>query len=263
MRFCLLLIVSCEVVQYVHITDTIIYSLELICSTGTLSTFHHIHLHSFSSFFAPFLWGTRNSLEMWDLRFFFSLEGWYVDIKRAELKFLDEKLNPPRDATTSAGSKPSDAEISQAWRELYMEFGWKWKILWREAANQRKLLLIDNLKKATTKDWCDVNWSELTCFGLFFLAAPKIAPAKEAGVNISEHWRKLISYRSYLLMDQTCKQLQWLCAAVALHCRKVLLYSQPAIIYLLQYIYQTRRSAWSESKIYNLLIKHIFDIYNI
>jgi len=48
---------------------------------------------------------------------------WYVDIKRAELKFLDEKLNPPRDATTSAGSKPSDAEISQAWRELYMEFG--------------------------------------------------------------------------------------------------------------------------------------------
>eukprot|EP00434_Breviolum_minutum_P016085 symbB.v1.2.014177.t1/scaffold1030.1/size143088/1 len=48
---------------------------------------------------------------------------WYVDIKRAELKFLDEKLNPPRDATTSGGSKPSDGEISQAWRELYMEFG--------------------------------------------------------------------------------------------------------------------------------------------
>ena len=46
-----------------------------------------------------------------------------MDIKRAELKFLDEKLNPPRDSTTSAGSKPSDGEISQAWRELYMEFG--------------------------------------------------------------------------------------------------------------------------------------------
>lgn len=72
----------------------------------------------------PFVWETRNSLEMWDFVFFSSWkEGWYVDIKRAELKFLDEKLNPPRDATTSPGSKPSDGEISQAWRELYMEFG--------------------------------------------------------------------------------------------------------------------------------------------
>lgn len=174
--------------QDVHITDTTnLLSWTYLFHWNPVHG-HNIHLHSFSSFFAPFVWGTRNSLELWDLRFFFSLEGWYVDIKRAELKFLDEKLNPPRDATTSAGSKPSDAEISQAWRELYMEFGWKWKILWREAGNQRKLLLIDNLKEGNNKGlmWCKLIWLDL--LWIFFLAAPKIAPAKEAGVNIEESW---------------------------------------------------------------------------
>lgn len=242
--------------QDVHITDTTnLLSWTYLFHWNPVHG-HNIHLHSFSSFFAPFVWGTRNSLELWDLRFFFSLEGWYVDIKRAELKFLDEKLNPPRDATTSAGSKPSDAEISQAWRELYMEFGWKWKILWREAGNQRKLLLIDNLKEGNNKGlmWCKLIWLDL--LWIFFFGS---AQNRTSQRSRSEHWRKLSSYRSYLLIDQTRTQLQWLCAAVALHCRKVLLYSQPAIISLLQHIYQTRRSAWSENKI---LIKiHIW--YNL
>ncbi|CAL1150052.1 unnamed protein product [Cladocopium goreaui] len=46
---------------------------------------------------------------------------WYVDIKKAELKFLDEKLHPPQEASVAA-TEPSETEIGKAWRELYMEF---------------------------------------------------------------------------------------------------------------------------------------------
>ena len=49
--------------------------------------------------------------------------GWYVDIKKAELKFLDEKLHPPQEASVAA-TEPSETEIGKAWRELYMEFIW-------------------------------------------------------------------------------------------------------------------------------------------
>lgn len=49
--------------------------------------------------------------------------GWYVDIKKAELKFLDEKLHPPQEVSVAA-TEPSETEIGNAWRELYMEFIW-------------------------------------------------------------------------------------------------------------------------------------------
>lgn len=44
-------------------------------------------------------------------------QGWYVDIKKAELKFLDEQLERP----VSSGAA-SEEDIGRAWRELYMEF---------------------------------------------------------------------------------------------------------------------------------------------
>jgi hypothetical protein len=47
--------------------------------------------------------------------------GWYVDIKKAELKFFDEKLHPPQEVSVAA-TAPSETEIGNAWRELYMEF---------------------------------------------------------------------------------------------------------------------------------------------
>ena len=137
---------------------------------------------------------------------------------------------------------------------VWMKVWRKRSIIWREAANQRKLFPIDFSKRQEQAwCWCKFIWIDLlqskkTCF--FFLAWQR--PFRTSQRSRSEQWRKLISYRSYLLIDQTCKQLQWLWAAVALHCRKVFLYNQPAIISLLQNIYQTRRSAWSEEKIYYL-----------
>lgn len=118
--------------------------------------------------------------------FFFLLEGWYVDIKRAELKFLDEKLNPPRDATTSPGSKPSDGEISQAWRELYMEFGWKFNPLKRSCQSE-KVVSNRQFKEGNNKGlmWCKLIWIDLLWI---FFGSALFAPAKEAGVNIEESW---------------------------------------------------------------------------
>lgn len=130
----------------------------------------------------------------------------------------------------------------------------------KRSCQSEKVVSNRHFKEGNNKGlmWCKLIWIDLLWIVFFGSAQNRTSQRSR-----SEHWRKLISYRSYLLINQTRTQLQWLCAAVALHCRKVLLYSQPAIISLLQYIYQTRRSAWSESKIYYLLISNGSNIWGL
>lgn len=75
-RFCLLLIVSCEVVQYVHITDTIkLLSWTYLFHWNPVHG-HHIHLHSWNHLqIAPVCLGNSELVGDVGFCFFFVLEG--------------------------------------------------------------------------------------------------------------------------------------------------------------------------------------------
>lgn len=214
---------------------------------------HHIHLHSFSSLSLR-LFGKLGTRWRCGKRFFplgrlvcghqtcwIEVSGWKTESTPWCHHIRRIQTVGCRDLASLEGV------VHGVWMKV--------EILWREAANFWKVVSNRQFKEGNNKG-CKLIWIDL--LWIFFWQRP----FRTSQRSRSEHWRKLISYRSYLLIDQTRTQLQWLCAAVALHCRKVLLYNQPAIISLLQHIYQTRRSAWSENKIYYLLIKiHIW--YNL